>query len=415
MIAETIFTMYERLQSPANWRRTLFVIFTAALVIRIAFIFTLQDGYYFADAPIYSAAASHLLEHGEFPENFDRAPLYPIFLAGVYGLIGEGVIIPRIVQSVLGACIAVLLAVIGRKVGGPGVGTIAGVLWCIYTMGIFIAGLTYPTTLVALLLLLGVLCVLSEPCQKRYPAKVALSGLLFGLAALTKPIVLGTVILMTLWILFWRKPGRILLAGIFICTTVATLAPCTIRNAYVYDRLVPIEARALNKATPWAKVPRRPGESENKTWRYIYRIANRYPAQFVSFFELYPRRVNFLKQEVRDKVHERDPRYVKHTSLGSSLVMAVSIVSVGTLYVFALVGAWAVGMKKEKRPEFTLFVVMVMSFALGYALTDGKIRYRIPVDPYIIFVSSWGLMYVWGLLADRKRTPAQGQSPEPDH
>ena len=122
MIAETIFTMYERLQSPANWRRTLLVIFTAALLIRIAFIFTLQDGYYFADAPIYSAAASHLLEHGEFPEDFDRAPLYPVFLAVVYGLIGEDVIIPRIVQAVLGACIAVLLAVIGKRTGGPGVG-----------------------------------------------------------------------------------------------------------------------------------------------------------------------------------------------------------------------------------------------------------------------------------------------------
>lgn len=405
MVAETILTMYERLQSPASWRRTLFVIFLAALLIRIAFIFTLQEGYYFADAPIYSTAASHLLEHGEFPEDFDRAPIYPLFLAGVYGLIGEGVVIPRVVQAVLGAFIAVLLAVIGRKVGGPGVGTIAGILWCIYPMGIFIAGLTYPTTLVTLLLALGVLCMLSEPDHRRYPAKVALAGLLFGLAALTKPIVLGTIVLMTLWILFWRRSGRIVLAGVFIITTLATLAPWTIRNAYVYDRLVPIEARTVNKATPWAKLPRRPGESENKTWMYISRIANRYPAQFVSFFELYPRRVNFLRQEIRDRVHKKQPSIVQYTSLGSKLVMAVSIISVGSLYAFALPGIWAMWRGKDKRPELTLFVVMVMSFALGYALTDGKIRYRIPVDPYIIIVSSWGLMYVWGLLVKRQRSP----------
>jgi 4-amino-4-deoxy-L-arabinose transferase-like glycosyltransferase len=375
--------MYERLQAlvAASWRHKLIIVFSIALIIRIIFIFTLQEGYYFADAPIYSDAASYILEHGEFPEDYDRAPLYPIFLAGVYGLLGEGIVIPRIVQAVLGACIAVLLAVIGKRAGGPGIGTIAGILWAIYPMGVFIAGLEYPTTLLALLLALGVLCILSNPDHRGYPAKIALAGVLFGLGALTKPMVLGTIILMTFWIIFWRRSGRILLASVFLFTAVATLLPWTVRNAYVYHRLVPIEARALSKATPWGHVPRRPDESRNKVWRYITRIANRYPAQFVSFFELYPHRVNYLKQEVRDKAHKREPSIVKHTKLGSGLVNAVSIVSVGSLYTFALIGVWAMWRKKDKRPELTLFVVMVMSFALGYALTDGKIRYRIPVDP----------------------------------
>ena len=398
--------MYERLQAlgAASWRQKMMVIFSIALLIRIVFILTLQEGYYFADAPIYSAAASHLLEHGKFPEDYDRAPLYPVFLAGVYGLLGEGIIIPRIVQAVLGACIAVLLAVIGKRAGGPGIGIIAGILWAIYPMGVFIAGLEYPTTLLTLLLVLGVLCILSNPDHRGYPVKVATAGLLFGLAALTKPIVLGTVVLITLWILLWRRSGRILLASVFLITAVATLLPWTVRDAYVYHRLVPIEARTLDKATPWAKLPPRPGESGNKTWRFISRIANRYPGQFVSFFELYPRRVNYLKQEVRDKAHKREPRIVKHTKLGSGLVNAVSIVSVGSLYTFALIGVWAMWKNKDKRPELTLFVVMVMSFALGYALTDGKIRYRIPVDPYIILTSSWGLIYMWDLLVKRKHT-----------
>jgi 4-amino-4-deoxy-L-arabinose transferase-like glycosyltransferase len=399
--------MYERLQAlgAASWRQKLIVVFSIALLIRIVFIFTLQEGYYFADAPIYSAAAVHILEHGEFPEDYDRAPLYPIFLAGVYGLMGEGIIIPRIVQAVLGACIAVLLAVIGKRTGGPGIGTIAGILWAIYPMGIFIAGLGYPTTLLTLILALGVLCLLSNTGQGGYPAKAALAGLLFGLAALTKPIVLGTIVLITFWILLWRRSGRILLASVFLLTAVATLLPWTVRNAYVYGRLVPIEARTINKATPWGHLPRRPDESRNKTWMYITRIANRYPAQLVSFFELYPHRVNYLKQEVRDKAHKREPSIVKHTNLGSGLVNAVSIVSVGSLYTFALIGALAMWKNKDKRPEFTLFVVMVMSFALGYALTDGKIRYRIPVDPYIIIVSSWGLMYMLDHVVNRKRTP----------
>lgn len=388
-----------------RWQQTLFVIFSIAFLVRIVFIFMLQDGFYFADAPIYSAAASHLVENGEFPEDFDRAPLYPLFLAGVYGLIGGDVIIPRIVQAVLGACIAVLLALIGRKTGGPEIGAIAGIMWGIYPLGVFITGVTYPTTLLTLLLACGVLCMLSEPDNKGYPMKVALAGLLFGLAALTKPIVLGTVVLITFWILFWRRSGRLLLASVFLFTTVATLAPWTIRNAYVYDRLVPIEARGLDDVKP---LPRRfsdTSDSENKTFRKVTYIVKRYPREFVSFFQLHPRRVNFLRQEIRDRAHKRKPSIVQYTVFGSSLVTAVSVVSVGSVFAFALIGAWAMWKKKNKRSEFTLFVLMVMSFALGYALTYGKIRYRIPVDPYIIIMSSWGVMYAWNVLVKRRRSP----------
>jgi hypothetical protein len=45
---------------------------------------------------------------------------------------------------------------------------------------------------------------------------------------------------------------------------------------------------------------------------------------------------------------------------------------------------------------------MVLSFALGYAVSWGKIRYRIPVDPYIIMLSAWGMTYAWKFLEERR-------------
>ena len=391
-------SMDERKQDPgfSSWRRRLFLIFSVALLIRFVFILTLDDGFYFADAPVYSAAASHLVEHGEFPKAYGRAPLYPLFVAGVYRLAGEGVIFLRILQAVLGACVAVLIAVIGKRAGGPGVGTIAGMLWSVYPMGIFIAGLVYPTTLVTFLLACGVLCLLSNPGHHRYTARVALAGLFFGLVVLAKPIVLGTVVLIAFWILFWRRSGGVFLASIFLFTTLASLVPWTVRNAYVYDRLIPIEARLLNKdrVTVWAKRPADPDESENIIFRYIGRIANRFPGEFASFFELYPRRVNLLKQSIRDRVHERNPRFVRYTIFGSEPVIVVSVVSVGSIFAFALIGVWAMWREKDKRREFSLLVLMIMSFALSYAATWGKIRYRIPVDPYIIILSSFGVICI---------------------
>ena len=397
--------MNELIQDHAfpNWRRILFVIFLVALLLRIVLAVSLQDGYYFVDAPIYSAAASHLVEYGEFPEDYDRAPLYPLFLAGVYSIAGEGVFPPRLVQAVLGAFIAVLIAVIGKRTGNIGVGAIAGIVWAIYPMGVFIAGLTYPTTLVTVLLACGVLCLVSDTGNHTGTANVALAGLLFGLAALTKPIVLGTIVFIVLWLLSWKRPGRMMLTSVFIVAVLAALTPWTVRNAYVYDRLVPIEARGLETVVPWADKPASDNKRGNEIWLKVSRMAERMPSEFFYFFELYPRRVNLLKQEHRDNAHRKLPNFVKHTSLGSNLVNAVSIVSVGSIFVFALIGIRAIWRERDKRRELSLFVLMVMSFALGYATSWGKIRYRIPVDPYIIILSAWGVMYVWNIWVKRHR------------
>jgi len=261
------------------WRRTLFAIFFGALLVRIVFILTLQDGYYFADGYIYSDAASHLREYGEFPEEFDRAPLYPLFLAAVYSVAREDINYPRIVQAVLGAVIAVLIAVIGRVAGGFGVGAVAGILWGIYPLGVFIAGIIYPTTLLTILLACGVLCLVTGPDARGYPLRIALAGLLFGMGALTKPIVLGTIVFVTLWIFFWRRSNRYFLASLFLMTAVITLLPWTVRNFYVYDRLVPIEARGLEEVVPWADVPAAHDDqgSGDAPWAKIRRIARRFP------------------------------------------------------------------------------------------------------------------------------------------
>lgn len=399
--------MFRRLQRllSGNWSRTLAAIFLLALLIRIAFIFTLQAGFYFADEPIYTAAARHLLAAGEFPADYERAPLYPLFLAGVYAVVGDGINATRIVQAALGAGIAVLIAMVARRGGQPAVGAIAGILWSVYPMGIFIAGLIYPTTLLTLLLAAGVLCLLGNPGQRGYLRRVAIAGLLFGLSALAKPIVLGSIVCVAGWLLFGTRSGRFLQAGVFLLAALTALAPWTIRNAHVYHRLVPVEARALKEVTPWAYAGEPAGSAgvTGAVWPKFVYMTQRFPVEFLSFFELYPRRVNVLKQELRDWAHRHHSNFVQHTSLGSSLVNAVSIVSVTTLYVFAVLGIRILWPGRDRRRELLLFLLMVLSFAVGYAVSWGKIRYRIPVDPYIMILSAWGMMHVISRLAERER------------
>ncbi|MEZ5540442.1 MAG: glycosyltransferase family 39 protein [Pseudomonadota bacterium] len=402
--------MYARILNAlsGNWSKTLSAIFLLALVVRIIFIFTLQGGYYFADEHIYTAAARQLLAQGEFPDDYGRAPLYPLLLAGIYAVIGDGITATRGVQALLGAGLAVLIASLGKRGGNAAVGAVAGILWSLYPMGVFIAGLIYPTTLLTLLLLAGVLSLINRPEARGYGARCALAGLLFGLGALAKPIVLGAIVCVAGWLLWRRGPGRFRLAAVFLLAALAALTPWTVRNAQVYHRLVPIEARTLTEVTPWADAGAAVEQSSpgRALWLKVADMARRFPVEFISFFELYPRRVNLLEQYNRDWAHEHRPNFVRYTSFGSKLVNAVSIVSVSTLYVFALVGMRVLWQARERRRELALLVIMVLSFALGYAAFWGKIRYRIPVDPYIIILSAWGMVHTLGLLAERARRKA---------
>ena len=119
----------------SNWRRTVFLIFFLALLTRVAFILTQQDGFYFPDSLIYSQTAVKLLSAGEFGADFGLAPGYPVFLAAVYWLFGESIFAIRVVESVIGALLAVIMAQVGRRVGGEIVGALAGIIWAVYPLG----------------------------------------------------------------------------------------------------------------------------------------------------------------------------------------------------------------------------------------------------------------------------------------
>ena len=64
-------------------RLTIVSIFSLALLVRLAFILMQQDGFYFYDSVLYSKAANNFLSVGDFGPHYDRAPGYPLFLAGV--------------------------------------------------------------------------------------------------------------------------------------------------------------------------------------------------------------------------------------------------------------------------------------------------------------------------------------------
>lgn len=372
-------------------------IFFAALCVRGLFIFTLQDGYYFPDSVIYSDAAISLLTTGSLGNSYDRPPGYAVFLSGIFFLFGESILAIRIVEGVIGGLLAVVIAIIARRIGGATVGMLAGFLWSIYPIAVFITGLQYPTNLLTALLACGLIAFLPYPDQRPSLTRVFLTGVLWGLAALTIPIVLATVAAVSIWLIYWGGIDHSRHALVLVLGTALLVVPWMVRDFYVYDRLVIVEPRVV------AHLPRM--RSANKSDRneaikmirqYPGDYAHRVARVFLYFWTLYPERLTMDEPRYRESVHEQNPRIVPNTIFAANnLVKAVSILTTGPLFLFAIVGTAWMWFQPESRRYLSLLWSIILSFAVGYSLFHAKLRYRIPIEPYIVILCAYGLSTTW--------------------
>jgi 4-amino-4-deoxy-L-arabinose transferase-like glycosyltransferase len=387
----------------SNWRRTVVLIFFLALLTRVAFILTQQDGFYFPDSVMDSHTAVKLLSLGEFGADFGRAPGYPVFLAVVYLLFGESIFAVRVVESVMGAVLAVIIAQLGRRIGGEIVGGLTGMIWAFYPLGIFVAGLVYPQGLGALLLACSVYCMLPAKHEEFTAKRVFLGGLFFGLAALTIPVTLLTIVVAAVWVFYCARHSRLFLASVLLLGSAVSLAPWTTRNALVHGRLIPVQAnfeghvRKPRMVTPEGKIVT---PEANTILLHLYVV--RFVRNFGYFWELYPSRTLMSIPAYRDGRHAEDSRVIKETIYSpNQLINAVSILSTGPMFFFALLGTVAMWVKRHLRRELSILWIMALSFAVSYGFFSGKIRYRIPVEPYIIILSAYGIYAAYAMISAR--------------
>jgi 4-amino-4-deoxy-L-arabinose transferase-like glycosyltransferase len=387
-------------------------IFLTAMVIRVGFIFSLQDGFYFPDSLEYSASAVSLIASGEFGDAYRRAPVYPVFLAGIYLLFGQHILAIRLVEACMGAGLATMIAMLGRRVGGESVGAIGGLLWSIYPTGVFIVGLVYPTHLATFLLACAVLCIITKRNQDLGLLRVLVGGSFFGVAVLTVPVALATVVVVSLWIIYWQPTRRLVLTGLLLLGVTLSFVPWTVRNFYVYDRFVVVEPRIvqhlppIDGAEPAQDMRQAPGvqQAPDKIGAILGNpraFARRFARELSHFWELFPERIRMNRPGFRQEMHRADRRVVKETTFGTPWTSLVSLLSEGPMFLFAIIGVAVMSFQKERRRDLSLLCGVILSFAFGYSLFWGKMRYRLPIEPYIVILCAYGLRCLWLALPKR--------------
>jgi tetratricopeptide (TPR) repeat protein len=162
------------------------------------------------------AIASGLLWDGE---PFFRAPFYPYVLGGLYALFGSQVVVGKVFGHVVGLATGTLIMLLaGRLWGRDGI-LWSAILWLGSGLLLFFEGELLVDSLFTGLTFASLYCLFTSDESRN---RTWLSGLLFGLAVITRPTLLVCLPVYVAWAYSHRTPRR---GRLWVAWSVATLLP----------------------------------------------------------------------------------------------------------------------------------------------------------------------------------------------
>jgi len=396
------------------------MILLLALLLRLLFVSLLNpNGYYFSDTRHYDRAAQSLLNGQGFGEKYYRAPLYPLLMAAVYGVVGHSFTAMRCLECLLGVWMCWLIYRLVARWYGDRAALWAALIAALFPHFILLTGILYPTNLFTLLLL-SALMLLLKADNRPDALPVIGSGLLAALASLTVASFFFIVPVWLIWLVCakggkgWKK------ALLFSITFMVVLSPWTLRNYQKYGRLTLVQplphtvlpnlqdrtlqeqevASGFQSTVKYLKEhPSGTGEDglSNTIRHYFFHpfAALRHLLhELAHFWALYPDRLDTARDEYRSSVHAKDSRMQTQGSHWH-WVKWPSVLVMGPVFAFALIGC-VLAMRSQPRAT-SLLVLSILSFSIGYSLIYAEVRYRIPVEPLLL---SWTAL-AWEKLLHR--------------
>lgn len=232
-------------------------VFAVALVPRLVFFFINKNNNPLFYHPMLDALFHHEwareIVSGDFwgDEVFFRAPLYPYVLALLYKVSGSSIAFAVLFQHLLGAVSTAMVYLLARRFFAPRVALLAGLFAALYWPLIYFEGdLLFETLFV--FLSLAFLLVFAVAAERRTPALLFAAGLLLGLGAVTRPLILVLVPLLPVIFHFsaktrpasgaarraWMAPTILVIAG-----SLVFIMPVMVRNYLVGRDFVPIASQ----------------------------------------------------------------------------------------------------------------------------------------------------------------------------
>ena len=168
--------------------------------------------------------------------NSIRPPVEPYFLASLYAPLGT-YWLPLVVQIALGSLVPLLgMAIAGYMTKRRKIIMCVGILLALEPTGVLFSIIFYSETIFTVLLLSAIVCLFRylQDAQRSY---LWASGILLGLATLTKPTSEYLPVLFALCVLWYFRANlraTLLPLTVFLALFIATLSPWVLRNYYTF-------------------------------------------------------------------------------------------------------------------------------------------------------------------------------------
>lgn len=245
----------EKLKFLTSSLAVMLVIFSVAFCIRLVYVIQISDAPYFndpaGDSAYFLERAQEVL-HGDLLGQgvpFYSSPLYPYFIAFVFWLFGQEMLVLCIIQILIGSANCVVIYLITRKLSGRQMlpALVSGVCAAFYGLLVFFDGDMLMIFMTLLFVDCGLYFLISYH-ESRRVLHVVIAGLAIGLAALDR-----TNVLLFVPVAMWYVAGRFTIAFrkwqitpalIFLACVIGVVLPVTLRNSIVGRDLVLVSSNA---------------------------------------------------------------------------------------------------------------------------------------------------------------------------
>lgn len=335
-------------------------------------------------------------------------PVYPYFVAGVFKLFGvytkASAVALLTLQCLISAVNCVPIFYSARKLFGPRVALWSGWAWAFFPYGIYFpAERIWSTWLSTTLFSVLFLWTLYLDESRRFSSWAGI-GLLWGITALTDPIVMAAWPFMNGWVCYrmhrQKRPWAMLLAA-SVLALCAIVSPWFIRNYEVFGKFIPfrdnagLEIHEGNSGETFHWRPRMLGPWHNdEEWKAFkelgeLRYMEREKQRGIDFIRDHP--AWFAVVTVRRFVYiwtgywSFDKRYLAEEPLDPPNVFFCTALTI--MMLVGLRRLW-----RENRSVALLFAMVLFFFPAVYYVTHVDVAYRRPIDPLIVVLAVYGVL-----------------------
>ncbi|MBN1384083.1 MAG: glycosyltransferase family 39 protein [Elusimicrobia bacterium] len=379
----------------------LLILFILASLIRFVYVINLDTAAISPDGQDWMYTAESIINEGRYGNEYTwRPPGYVMFLTAIF-LFGKSILAVRLLQVILGSLTCLIIYFIAKKIFSNPVGRISAVLLCFYPYLIAYTGDVLCETFYTFLISLSILFIITS-AEKPTTKNLILAGLVCGITSLTKATILPFFFIACFWI--WWRTKHIKNAFILGIFTLVAISPWTLRN-YLYMKKFILISHGYG--TLWtsnndeAMILEKIGEKDRPApdkWNWA-------PDRFSKYLKL-PRAEaeKIFKQEATEWIKNNPDKFMwlvkrrfihfwrLYPMMAYKWQKIAAMFTSGLYIPLCFIGIiLSIKNFRETSLLISLFIIYTMVH-LPFAVV---LRYRVPIDAYIIIFASYTIHIIW--------------------